>query len=308
MATEHRTIIYPEQPATDDRDAIPETVIDFTPGNHRYKISVGGGEAQYRPSVTTIQNEFNSSGKLAALNHWAFYLGWEAAFAIVAKYPNLNLEDKDEVKRVLRAEGLDLYTIQKDSQDRGNAVHAAMELYAKHGTLPSVADAEERDVPYIQGAAAFLLDAQPEFLSSETMVYSHKWDYCGTYDWRAAIKRCMLVVHAESGAKKEFAPGIRLGDYKTGKRIYAEASAQVGGGYEGASIECGLQPTMEQWVVRFTDDGKYEVRKTWSTPEMFGGLVTAYRLLKADREAQAESDKELNALVKAHEAEMAVAA
>ena len=274
-------------------------------GRRQHELGI---RESYKYSVTTIQNEFNSAGKVAALNSWAYYLGWDAAHAIVATRPNLDIANEKAVKAVLREEGLDLYSAQTEAQNRGNAVHRALELYAKHGTIPAIGDAEERDVPYFQGLAAFLIDAEPEFLSSETMVYSAKYDYCGTYDFRAALKRCSLVVDATSGARMEFGPGIYLGDAKTGKRIYAEASAQLGGGYEGASIECGLTPTTEQIVVRFTDDGRYEVRKTWSSPEMFGAMVDAYRWIKKDREAQAKSEKEIAAVVKAHVAEMEIAA
>jgi hypothetical protein len=101
------------------------------------------------------------------------------------------------------------------SGDRGDLVHLWIERRIKSGgTEPTTEEISQNpDRSAREMWASFLrieANYKPEWLLSETTVWSDKYDYAGTVDWVARI----------GGA-------ITLGDTKTGNNVYPEVGLQV---------------------------------------------------------------------------------
>lgn len=101
------------------------------------------------------------------------------------------------------------------SSDRGDLVHLWIERRIKSGGVePTTEEVEQNpDSSARQMWVSFLrIEARykPEWLLSETTVWSDKYGYAGTTDWVARI----------GGA-------ITLGDTKTGNNVYPEVGLQV---------------------------------------------------------------------------------
>lgn len=280
--------------------------IEFNPGNHRYKIN---GESGW-PSVTTILGIIDKP----QLIWWAQKVGLHGAAQLAklgvplgefAPEEPIDVDgmDYDELLRLMKQHGLRTNDLRDARGDEGTIQHAVAEEFGKTGKAPSLKDFEPNVRPRIQGFCAFLVDATPKFIETEVIVAHREHRYAGMYDARAALPSCSLVVNAETGERADFPLGRYMIDYKSGKRIYDEASLQLAG-YEGASIDCGYHPTDEQIVVRVTDDGKYEVARCWSKPETFYDLAGTHRSLKEDGKRKTELEKS----TAAQAAETAVAA
>lgn len=267
--------------------------IKFWPGNHQYAVN---GEKGW-PSVTGVLGIFDKP----ALAKWLQKVGFVGAAALYAKgavdierVAALGTDDLDAVEwdpifEAMKRERLRSWDRMNKRGDEGDEAHDAMETYAKTGAPLKLGDFRKEVKPYIQAGANFLLDAEPRIMEAEVLVASPEHRYVGTYDKRFALmKPCALICNAETGEREEYDAGIGLGDYKTGKHVYDEASLQLIA-YEGASVECGHNPTDFRMVIHLRKDGKYEVVRCWSEIETFHYLVAAHAALKLDAQHKAEA-------------------
>lgn len=93
---------------------------------------------------------------------------------------------------------------------QGTDLHDWAESYVLGNAVP-VEDLPLIQRPYAHGFLKFLDDFKPEYEMTEATVYSRKWGFAGTLDFLARIPGI----------------GLTLGDYKTGKGVYGEVSAQL---------------------------------------------------------------------------------
>jgi hypothetical protein len=280
------------------------TRIEFWEKGHKYAVN---GEKGFT-SVTQILGMFDKPELLS----WAQNIGALGVLKLSAYGYSLpqfladqeaTLDDwkaagsRDELFGVLKQHSLRTWDLTDKAKDRGNEVHNALQSYGETGAIPILSDYDPEVRPYVQGLAAFLIDAEPEIVSSEIMVASTEHHYVGTYDLRAVMPPRSLVLDMGTGERWDIPMGVHLGDAKTGKRIYDEAYEQLAG-YELASIECGCAPTDGRFVVRFAE-GKYEVRPSFVDVGTFGAYAAAYHARKATRADQKKQTKELGKAVAA---------
>lgn len=152
-------------------------------------------------SVTTVQKAMAKE----ALVYWSARVVAEGAVAKVAQWQAIRAKEGDEAA-VRFLKGLP-WEKRDRSADAGSSVHAAIAaeitgIEAPHWPT-SVAGQHEQ---YERFKAAY----QPEWIVSETTVYSRRYGVAGTLDFIARIGGRVL-----------------LGDVKTGENVYEESSLQL---------------------------------------------------------------------------------
>lgn len=191
--------------------------LDFTEDPHAYWLLPEGGQRRTRlPSVTGILADTWSD---RALLEW--YM----------REPN---------PRELRDEGM----------ARGKDAHRFIETYLKTGELLPLTDFEPQRRPYIQGAARFIFECDPQPVADgvERLVCHPELRYAGRLD--------LLAVLNDS-------PALTLLDYKTNPKgnVYAKAHAQMIG-YAVADARCGGETVERCAVVGLNEEGGYRLVPT----------------------------------------------
>lgn len=174
---------------------------------------------------------------------------------------------------------------------RGTAVHDAFELWAADGTIPDPEMFPDEQRGYVVGLNAFLADAQPEPVEAEVMVGSVAHGFAGRYDVRLRITKERQVVYKRTPVKgaqyATISPGLILGDLKTSSGVYPSHSRQLEA-YEGASIECGYEPTNARGIIHVSADGTYEFVRSTATYEDFLCVLAVW---KSDQAMKARKAK-----------------
>jgi hypothetical protein len=201
--------------------------LDFTEEPHAYWLLPEGGQRRTRlPSVTGIIGDTWSDRSL---------LEW------YMREPNA---------RALRDEG----------QARGNDTHRFLETYLREGVILPLSDFEPQRRPYIQGAARFIFERDPEPVADgvERLVCHPELRYAGKLD--------LLAILNDS-------PALTLLDYKTNPQgnVYAKAHVQLMG-YLAADQRCGGEPIERCAVIGLNDQGGYRMVQT---PREIAGRVWA---------------------------------
>src|SRR5512135_1494532 len=114
-------------------------------------------------------------------------------------------------------------------------------------------------------------------LRTEQVVYSKKYKYAGTLDLLAWI--------VKDGQRR-----LLLGDFKTGKAIYAEAKLQLSA-YAKALAEMGLETPDVCMVIRLPkneNDPEFETLEVTDLDVHFNAFLSAYEVWKWQR----SNDKE----------------
>ena len=75
-----------------------------------------------------------------------------------------------------------------------------------------------------------------------------------------------------------------LSDVKTSKGVYGSHLLQLEG-YEGASVECGYEPTDARAVLHLTPHGLYEFKRARASYEDFLAILATYHALERVEEA-----------------------
>jgi hypothetical protein len=133
---------------------------------------------------------------------------------------------------------------------RGKDAHRFIETYLKTGELLPFTDFEPQRRPYIQGAARFIFERDPQPVADgvERLVCHPELRYAGRLD--------LLAVLNDS-------PALTLLDYKTNPKgnVYAKAHAQMIG-YAVADRRCGGEPVERCAVVGLNGEGGYRLVPT----------------------------------------------
>jgi hypothetical protein len=202
MATEKEIVI------------INNTEITFYPNSHQYRI-----DGKVIPSVTSILGMIDKSRQLLK---WSENLTRE----FLTSYIGMVLENTMIERAVTQ------YSQKRDTAgDIGHRVHDWIHNFIKsimNGTEePSMDDLQQEVINGVMGFLKWYGEHKVEFLNTEKIVYSKKYNYVGTFD----------VLMYVDGV-------LTLGDYKTGKSIYPETKLQLAG------YDLALQEELKDLIVK----------------------------------------------------------
>lgn len=284
------------------------TIDYFTAPRRKYEID--GEEAV---SVTTVLECLDKP----ALPWWGMKVGAEGVLELVkagllvpATHPLENhptlaytvdgqgyVATVDAIVALLTQQKLTTNHVRDKAAVRGVNAHDAFELWASIGQVPDPNEYPLEERGYVQGLVNFINDTQGHFHpdDQEVIVGSKEHLFAGRYDLRAHTTGEMRLVtsaYTTSGEIRKRGPkyttvpgGIKiLGDVKTSKGIYGSHLLQLEG-YEGASVECGYEPTDARAVLHVTKDGLYEFKRARATYDDFLAILATYHALQRVEEA-----------------------
>jgi hypothetical protein len=245
------------------------------------------------PSVTTALEVLEKGG----LSWWGMGVGVDGVLSLIregvmrqeggflcrlADWPWTPV-DSEGVVELLKAHKLTVNDVKGKAGDRGVAVHDALETWAKTGDKPDPSIFPDEQRGYVVGLLAFLNDvesAEPE--ACEVMVGSVRHGFAGRYDIRfKTTKEHPVVVHRTPVKGPQYAllkPGMYLGDLKTSRGIYHSHHLQLAA-YEGASQECGFDPTDAQGILNVSHDGTYQFKRSVATLDDFLAVKATYEVV-----------------------------
>jgi hypothetical protein len=217
------------------------------------------------------------------LGHGALGLGGgaEARFIAINTSEGYQAATVDGVVDLLKKQKLTINHTLGKAAKRGTAVHDALEVWAKTGALPDAAMFPREEQGYVLGVAAFLWDIQSaEPVASEVMVGSLEHGFAGRYDIRfKTTEEHAVVVHRTPVKGPQYAvlkPGLYLADLKTSKDCYPKSHWRQLEAYEGASVECGYEPTDGRGVLLVGADGTYRFIRSKATYQDFLVVLDVY--------------------------------
>ena len=241
------------------------------------------------PSVTTVLGVLDKSGPLV---WWSMGVGIEGVLELLKRrvlredhyalyyggvcgsdgWLGSERADKNAIVSLLTEHKLTSNHVRDKAGDRGQAVHDALENWARHGHMPDPSIYPEEQEGYVRGLVAFLKDVpSAEPVGTEVLVASSEYGYAGRYDLRIRTNAEHQIVVRRTATrvrKRALKPGLYLADLKTSKAIYGSHARQLEA-YEQASIESGYDPTDGRGVLLVTPDGGYEFKRSWATFEDF---------------------------------------
>lgn len=157
----------------------------------------------------------------------------------------------------LAREGRDHRRVKAEAGDRGKiSHHLLLQLLTKQG--PTLADLAPEHRAYGQAAFKWVRHCRPEVLESERMVASCDHRYAGRLDLFAGIDGVRTLVDFKTVTKWSYLRDREtkeLTDEKYGP--YDENLLQLDL-YQGARIECGLEPAERGLIVRLGPDAEFE--------------------------------------------------
>jgi hypothetical protein len=226
-------------------------------------------------SVTTVLGILDKP----ALRRW---FGTQDATAVLQLEREGKLQgvDTEQAVHIMRERGLGAEAKRDAGASRGTAVHDALAAYCESGKIPRLADYSDEVRGYVQGVAAWILEAQPEPCMVEQIIGSPIHGYAGRFDLIANIR------------------GVRcLCDLKTGSRsgAYPEAHLQLAG-YEIAFAECQIPDVDARYVIEVTENGDFRAVEGVGRAEDFLAVLSAHRAVSEAKKAIKAADKAQQAL------------
>ena len=284
----------------------PEHVTSLTPSGTEiwyqweprlYKVCYRGGnrppfeeEGVWRevPSVTKVLDVLDKSG---ALTWWGMRVGiqgvielWNRLF-MGADPSHYTLE---HLERLIVEQKLSTNHVKDKAADRGTNIHKAFEAWAVDPSFrPDPNVYPENEQGYVFGLNEFFdhLDEVAD-IQAEVMVGSVEYGFAGRYDCRLTMPYGATMVVKTYPKRKpkveEIPAGKYLLDLKTSKGVYDSHALQLAA-YELASVECGYGPTDYRAVVHVTEDGRYELVRTYATADDFLNILVAYQTMQGAR-------------------------
>ena len=224
---------------------------------------------------------------------WGMQIGVRGVLELVATgklgLPSGWKETPEErVVELLKQHELTTNDYRDKGGDRGQAVHDALENWARTGHMPDPSIYPEEQEGYVRGLVAFLKSIpSAEPVACEVMVASAEHGYAGRYDLRLKINKPHDVVYHHTPVRgnklRRLEPGEYLVDLKTSKDVTPKHARQLEG-YEQASLESGYEPTEERGILHVSADGKHKFRRSWAT---FNDFRVVLDVWKSDQEMKA---------------------
>ena len=190
-----------------------------------YWVSDKGGEFERKTGTTTFLSIKDKSRPLII---WA--VGLAEKFLLEHCPEGITPEHIKQACRLHSEE-------KKRTADLGTAIHDWIELYIK-GKKPPMPE-EEAITKGVNSFLEWKESHKVKFKASEEIIYSRKYDYCGSLDFEAEIDGKFY-----------------LGDFKTGNALYNEVLMQTAAYAHARSEESGIEY-----------DGRYLLRIAKETEE-----------------------------------------
>ena len=145
-------------------------------------------------------------------------------------------------------EGANIEQIRVDAFARGHDVHLFIETWMRDGTLLPFTDFPPERRPYLQAAARFLSDHDPQPEAVEQLVCHPEEGYAGRFDLLARLRG-------------EVKPTLL--DFKTSPKgdVYPEAHVQLAG-YAVAEARCSGDVIEQYAVVGVAATGQYQLARS----------------------------------------------
>jgi hypothetical protein len=173
--------------------------------------------------------------------------------------------------------GPTIYEVRKDGIGRGKRTHLFMETYLRDGVLLPFSDFEPDDKPFLQGAARFIFeqDPQPAPEGVERLVCHPELRYAGRPDLIATCRK--------------WPSELGLFDYKTSPEgnVYAEGHLQTWA-YALADYRCGGEPIARRAIVAFSGGGKYRIVESPDASELWQRSLEFRAALRSFQKAVGE--------------------
>lgn len=180
--------------------------------------------------------------------------------------------------------------VKKEAAARGTNVHDALERWALTGTRPDINDFPPAQQGYVKGLLAFISDIGEAFepKAFEVTVGSAEHGFAGRYDLEGLLTAPISVatkVYPKKATKRITIPaGLWLWDLKTSKDVYDSHVLQLEA-YEGARVECGLEPTYGRGVLQVSMKGEYQFVPSNVSLADYVAVLGAYHAQKRAEEA-----------------------
>lgn len=264
------------------------------------------------PSVTTVLDVLHKD----ALTWWGQGIGIDAVQELVRRElvqialdgehkPRLiaimaggpRWATRDDIIALMKLNFLTTNQVRDTAAARGTDVHDALEAWANTGIPPKPEDFDAEKHGYVRGLQAFLVDLGDavEPVAQEIMVGSLEHRFAGRYDLRIRLTSPRRVICKITDSRQErymkhatIPEGEGIIDLKTSKYIYDTHYLQLEG-YEGASVECGYEPSDWRAVLHVTPDGFYECARSRASYEDFLSVRETYDVVA--RTAKAHNAK-----------------
>ena len=223
-----------------------------------------------RTRMASVSSVLNAICPKPGLPPWSEARGIEGAVeAIQRGFMPVDIDPREAVERV-RGLRLGADRARDDAATRGLNVHDILEVWSRTGEPPSLADHPVEHHGYIRAVARWLLRAQPVAGAIEELVCDPENGYAGRSDLVAT------TVDPLGGSTIS----VRW-DFKT------QASAGIWGSahlqaalYERAAIASGDEPTDEQRIVVFAEDGVFREMDVLADSQTVDATLAYYRAIK----------------------------
>jgi hypothetical protein len=151
-----------------------------------------------------------------------------------------------------------------EAAERGVDVHSVWEAWSTRQEIPNANAYPENRRGYIRSMAKFIRQYQPKALEAETVVGSAVHGFAGRLD-------TVVVIRSTNDEP-------RMLDVKTSKGVYPSSHFPQLAGYELARVECGLEPTTQQGILRLdARGGDPEVAWSNASADDFLAVLGAYK-------------------------------
>jgi hypothetical protein len=235
------------------------------------------------PSVSTVLNTLKTP-----LEWWGMRIGIEGCVELCNRGelsmsgPVRNTRLAEQIEAKLIEHELTVNHVSGRAQERGQAVHDALETWAKTGHMPQPDIYPDEERGYVEGLVAFLKDIpSAETIGVEVMVASSVHGFAGRYDIRIRTHQPQQIVkHYTPVRGNQYAtlvPGLYLWDLKTGKGVYPNKHFPQLEGYEGASIESGYEPTDGRGIIHVSADGKHKLVRSPTNYQHFLSVLEVWK-------------------------------
>lgn len=243
--------------------------VEYRDASHRYWLHHDGA----RVPVVSVTSALKVLDKPALLQ-WAEDAGAAGAAALAAM-GELDGVPLSEVGERVRLHGLGKDAKRDQGADRGTIVHRVLECWARERAIPDLADFASEHRGYVQGLAAWLLNARPKPTAFERIVGSVKYGYAGRMDLRAELDGRDCVVDLKTNPKG---------------RVYDEAHLQARA-YADAEVECGNPAPEGIVIVAVGEDGGFEMVECEATSTDWLNVLATYRSMCRLKNARAARER-----------------
>lgn len=174
-------------------------------------------------------------------------------------------------------EGANRENIRREAFARGSDTHRFVEHFLLHGKLLGFGEFEPQRRPFLQGAAKFLFEHDPQPEAIEQLICHPEEGYAGRFDLLAVLRGDTQPT---------------LLDFKTSAEgnVYAEAHVQLAG-YAVGEQRCSGEVLPKYAVVGIDENGSYRLVQTpvGKAQEAWHDVLRLYRSQKALAKALGES-------------------